>query len=717
MPPPSRSVSSSRRPAGLPAAPPDLWLHLRKIPSGDWSQMRDPRLPRPARYVRSARHPSLSFLTTYSSDERRVFRTILTYLPSVQASTRASPTSMTRWMPSALLSFHQGLSRAVASLDEDAVIDNGLDGVSWPPDAFSSTTPLSLTKAEARNLERPHPKPYATFKAPAPPSSSSFGMPGLRPPTAPSSSFPGSGYPYGPLLPPADVEMGPPEDADAKRDPPDGKPEQRAHHPVFFFAEASATPPGQPSCSGQRWTATVPGVIKVKHESGQQPASQQPSGGKEKEKKKGKGKGTQNAPMVCLRPPPSCSARVLRHLNFTGDFRPRDPAPTVTKVTRSQVPGAKPAVPLKETLELPPHATEEEAGGAGSSKRKGKAAKIQDKGEGEGEDDFDPVRQRKITGTKQFAADRPRKTEEGKSLNKNIFSMLISLLPDQARLDLPRTDDGRYYKITYDLVRQVLRIGDPHVRATSVNCRAECVAAGVPCDVRRLLPPARNEDLNLDQPDEINSDGLGRLHGFTDMSSDITEGLTRSFGALESLEAARTNLLTEYHFNFNCSRSWSSSFAAGEMLLRVAMSQQLTADTEVTRAYVWQYYEYEHLHLDLPVRVRVRFLSFDLWSDEYARGRESNPSGSSGARQRLDDQYFAECRPVFNQVFAADLLSKGDEVVRHVFRLYRCQGAFRPHPELHTELRRPANVINLLRERLDVLCARHGLVLPANMQL
>ncbi|KAJ7648679.1 hypothetical protein DFH06DRAFT_1332285 [Mycena polygramma] len=661
MPPPSRSVSSSRRPAGLPAAPPDLWLHLRKIPSGDWSQMRD--LGCPDLLDTFDPRDILHFLTTYSSELRASVNACLPYIDD-------------EVMPSALLSFHQGLSRAVASLDEDAVIDNGLDGVSWPPDAFSSTTPLSLTKAEARNLERPHPKPYATFKAPAPPSSSSFGMPGLRPPTAPSSSFPGSGYPYGPLLPPADVEMGPPEDADAKRDrlmaslssgptTPDAggraythqyssSPKPAPHRPGSRAAQgrggrsagesdSSAMPPpssASVSASSRRQSlasdtskATVPGVIKVKHESGQQPASQQPSGGKEKEKKKGKGKGTQNAPMEISDPE----------------------IPPNTKVTRSQVPGAKPAVPLKETLELPPHATEEEAGGAGSSKRKGKAAKIQDKGEGEGEDDFDPVRQRKITGfqilrtagieptkreisifrhllrplltlpysTKQFAADRPRKTEEGKSLNKNIFSMLISLLPDQARLDLPRTDDGRYYKITYDLVRQVLRIGDPHFGPRCNFCQLSggvCRSRGSPamCDACSRLHGTKI--CNLDQPDEINSDTWGAFMAYTDMSSDrwrqITEGLTRSFGALESLEAARTNLLTEYHFNLlsflviilRARRElaevefWErfSSQAAGEMLLRVAMSQQLTADTEVTRAYVWQYYEYEHLHLDLP---------------------------------------------------------------------------------------------------------------------
>ncbi|KAJ7676093.1 hypothetical protein DFH06DRAFT_1318236 [Mycena polygramma] len=614
MPPPSRSVSSSRRPAELPAAPPDLWLHLHKIPSGDWSQLRD--LGCPDLLDMFDPRDILHFLTTYSSELHASVNACLPYIDD-------------EVMPSALVSFHQGLSRAVASLDEDAVIDNGLDGVSWPPDAFSSTTPLSLTKAEARNLEHPHPKPYATFKAPAPPSSSSF--PGLRPPTAPSSLFPGSGYPYGPLLPPADVEMGPPEDADAKRDrlmaslssgptTPDAggrayahqyssSPKPALHRPGSRAAQSrggrsagesdsSAMPPpssASVSASSRRQSlasdtskATVPGVIKVKRESGQQP-----SGGKEKEKKKAKGKGTQNAPMEISDPE----------------------IPPNTKVTRSQVPGAKPAVPLKETLELPPHATEEEAGGAGSSKHKGKAAKIQDKGKGG---------RTTSTPTKQFAADRPHKTEEGKSLNKNIFSMLISLLPDQARLDLPRTDDGRYYKITYDLVRQVLRIGDPHFGPRCNFCQLSggvCRSRGSPamCDACSRLHGTKI--CNLCQPDEINSDAWGAFMAYTDMSSDrwrqITEGLTRSFGALESLEAARTNLLTEYHFNLlsflviilRARRElaevefWErfSSQSAGEMLLRVAMAQQLTADTEVTRAYVWQYYEYEHLHLDLPV--------------------------------------------------------------------------------------------------------------------
>ncbi|KAJ7604406.1 hypothetical protein DFH06DRAFT_1317676 [Mycena polygramma] len=111
------------------------------------------------------------------------------------------------------------------------------------------------------------------------------------------------------------------------------------------------------------------------------------------------------------------------------------------------------------------------------------------------------------------------------------------------------------------------------------------------------------------------------------------------------------------------------------------------------------------------------YLKFDLWSEEYIRGRELNPSGSSGARQRLDDQYFAQCRPVFNQVFDADLMSKGDEVIRHV--LSGCTDVKELFVIIQNcvELRRPSSVVDLLRERLDVLCTRHGLVLPANMRL
>ncbi|KAJ7603257.1 hypothetical protein DFH06DRAFT_1151986 [Mycena polygramma] len=637
MPPPSRSVSSSRRPAGLPAAPPDLWLHLRKIPSGDWSQMRD--LGCPDLLDTFDPRDILHFLTTYSSELRASVNACLPYIDD-------------EVMPSALLSFHQGLSRAVASLDEDAVIDNGLDGVSWPPDAFSSTTPLSLTKAEARNLERPHPKPYATFKAPAPPSSSSFGMPGLRPPTAPLSSFPGSGYPYGPLLPPADVEMGPPEDADAKRDrlmaslssgptTPDAggrayahqyssSPKPAPHRPGSRAAQgrggrsagesdSSAMPPpssASVSVSSRRQSlasdtskATVPGVIKVKRESGQQP-----SGGKEKEKKKAKGKGTQNAPMEISNPE----------------------IPPNTKVTQSQVPGAKPAIPLKETLELPPHATEEEAGGAGSSKRKGKAAKIQDKGEGEGEDDFDPVRQRKITGfqilrtagieptKREITPSNSPRTARAKPKRGKASTRTFSACSSASF----RTKPAWTFLVptTAGTTRLLTTLSVKSCASATLTCNfcqlsgGVCRSRGSPamCDACSRLHGTKI--CNLDQPDEINSDAWGAFMAYTDMSSDrwrqITEGLTRSFGALESLEAARTNLLTEYHFNLlsflviilRARRElaevefWErfSSQSAGEMLLCVAMAQQLTADTEVTRAYVWQYYEYEHLHLDLP---------------------------------------------------------------------------------------------------------------------
>ncbi|KAJ7627779.1 hypothetical protein DFH06DRAFT_1141605 [Mycena polygramma] len=641
MPLPSRSASSSRRPSGVPDAPPDLWLHLRRIPEDDWDQLRELACPR----------------NVESFDTRDVHQLLTTYSSQLRASVSAClPYLDDEVMPSELLSFHQGLSRAVFTLPEDIINDHELDGTIWPADAFPSTEfPARLTVCLLSLPRFPGRRPASSsarcrFHTPPP----AQVQPPLRlrrplplrgvPPTE-SKPYPGSDYPYGPLfpqssLPDEDILM---EDADTKRERlvaslPGGStpsPAGRAK-PRFPGSQAaqalrkrsggesdsSAMPPPpsasvsassrRPSAASDTSKNTVaPGTIRVK------PEPVQPSVGGKGKKEKGKAKGSQGAPLV------------------VSDSEP----PTTGKSTRSKVPGARPSVPLSGILDIPAAATEEDMGGPGSLAHLRVQAKIQDKEDSEPGDepedgDMDPpsrARQKKITSFQilrttgvEFNANRPRTKNEPKRVNKTVFAELLALLPAKERQDLPRSVDGKYFKISYDFIRQVMRISDPMY---GPRCNV-CQLGGSICHVRGYPAMCDNcsrghgaKICNLTQPDEINNDVWGSLLAYTDLSSEswkrTTETLGQSYKALESLESARTNLLAEYHFNLlnylvvilrarrelNAQEFWErfEPKATGETLLRLAMAQQLTADTEVTRAYVWQYYEFEHLHLDIPL--------------------------------------------------------------------------------------------------------------------
>ncbi|KAJ7670818.1 hypothetical protein DFH06DRAFT_1125104 [Mycena polygramma] len=132
MPLPSRSASSSRRPSGVPDAPPDLWLHLRRIPEDDWDQLRELACPR----------------NVESFDTRDVHQLLTTYSSQLRASVSAClPYLDDEVMPSELLSFHQGLSRAVFTLPEDIINDHELDGTIWPADAETGRLTMGYTNA------------------------------------------------------------------------------------------------------------------------------------------------------------------------------------------------------------------------------------------------------------------------------------------------------------------------------------------------------------------------------------------------------------------------------------------------------------------------------------------------------------------------------------------------------------------------------------------
>ncbi|KAJ6452017.1 hypothetical protein C8R47DRAFT_1229630 [Mycena vitilis] len=151
MPPSSRSSSTSRR---APDAPPDLWGPLRQIPEQDWARIRDLACPRNLDNVDDT--VIAEFLAGYSAKLRASVHGCLPYLGDDV-------------MPIELLAFHQGLKEAVKRLPEDFIQDHELDGIIWPLDAFESTDPPCLSRAEAKSLQRPMPVPYAVSRAEATP--------------------------------------------------------------------------------------------------------------------------------------------------------------------------------------------------------------------------------------------------------------------------------------------------------------------------------------------------------------------------------------------------------------------------------------------------------------------------------------------------------------------------------------------------------------------
>ncbi|KAJ6488104.1 hypothetical protein C8R47DRAFT_1071859 [Mycena vitilis] len=285
----------------------------------------------------------------------------------------------------------------------------------------------------------------------------------------------------------------------------------------------------------------------------------------------------------------------------------------VAKVTRSKAPGARPFVPPPDILNLPAAATEEHLGGPGSLAHLKASAKIQDKEEEEPEVEIVGESMAEAGG-EEFNTPRIRAKNE-KRPTQALFSELLALLPAKERQDLPRSDDGKYYKISYDLIREVMRVTDPMMSGNV------CRVRGYPAMCDTCLRGHGSKICNLAQPDEINNDVWGSLMAYTDLSCEswkqTRETLGQSFKALESLESTRNNLLGEYQFNLlkylvsilrarrelTTGEFWErfDNETSGETLLRLAMAQQLTAETEVTRAYVWQYCEFEYLHLDLPL--------------------------------------------------------------------------------------------------------------------
>jgi hypothetical protein len=141
----------------------------------------------------------------------------------------------------------------------------------------------------------------------------------------------------------------------------------------------------------------------------------------------------------------------------------------------------------------------------------------------------------------------------------------------------------------------------------------------------------------LAQSDEINNEIFGELTTYTNMSSigaspadsfsfssDFSfvvwrthqENLLRSAEVLKAHERTHALLLTEHHFHFlelllNILRARKelerASFigrfkneSSMERTLRVAMAQGLTADSIVTRAFHWQYFDLNALDLPIP---------------------------------------------------------------------------------------------------------------------
>ncbi|KAJ6463043.1 hypothetical protein C8R47DRAFT_1080078 [Mycena vitilis] len=622
MPPSSRSSSTSRRPPSrssstsrrAPDAPPDLWGPLRQIPEQDWAQIRDLACPRNLDKVDDT--VIAEFLAGYSAKLRASVHGCLPYLGDDV-------------MPIELLAFHQGLKEAVKRLPEDFIQDHELDGIIWPLDAFESTDPPCLSRAEAKSLQRPMPVPYAVSRAEATPAPTP--VVSRRPP--PVASSPVGDYPFdfaarlqGSFFPPGlrreptravdeDVNMEDPEDKAPVRPSVSGSlagvyahqlPSRRPR-PIPRFpgsgsgsrqragetGDQSAMPPPasasvssssrQPSASSEtsRDTTVAPRATKVKHE----PVSANLSGKGKKDKNP---KGSQDAPV---------------------EVSDSEQPPANAKVTRSKAPGARPFVPPPDILNLPAAATEEHLGGPGSLAHLKASAKIQDKEEEEPEVEIVGESMAEAGG-EEFNTPRIRAKNE-KRPTQALFSELLALLPAKERQDLPRSDDGKYYKISYDLIREVMRVTDPMMSGNV------CRVRGYPAMCDTCLRGHGSKICNLAQPDEINNDVWGSLMAYTDLSCENPGNARPVVQGARVLESTRNNLIGEYQFNLlkylvsilrarrelTTGEFWErfDNETSGETLLRLAMAQQLTAETEVTRAYVWQYCEFEYLHLDLPL--------------------------------------------------------------------------------------------------------------------
>ncbi|KAJ6491244.1 hypothetical protein C8R47DRAFT_1070820 [Mycena vitilis] len=630
MPPSSRSSSTSRRPPSrssstsrrAPDAPPDLWGPLRQIPEQDWARIRDLACPRNLDNVDDT--VIAEYLAGHSAKLRASVHGCLPYIGDDA-------------MPIELLAFHQGLKEAVQRLPEDFIQDHELDGIIWPPDAFESTDPPCLSRVEAKNLQRPMPVPYAVPRAEATPAPTP--VVSRRPP--PVASSPVSDYPFGSFFPPGlsreptsfveeDVNMegpearqgGPVASVPVDKAPaftptsfhlgvPDPFPVSRVVGAVranargrLAISRPCRLPPqrrslhrlvSRPASSEtSRDTTVAPRATKVKPE----PVSVNLSGKGKKDKNP---KGSQDAPV---------------------EVSDSEQPPANAKVTRSKAPGARPFVPPPDILNLPAAATEEHLGGPGSLAHLKASAKIQDKEEEEPEVEIVGESMAEAGG-EEFNTPRIRAKNE-KRPTQALFSELLALLPAKERQDLPRSDDGKYYKISYDLIREVMRVTDPMFGPRCNVCQMSgnvCRVRGYPAMCDTCLRGHGSKICNLAQPDEINNDVWGSLMAYTDLSCEswkqTRETLGQSFKALESLESTRNNLIGEYQFNLlkylvsilrarrelTTGEFWErfDNETSGETLLRLAMAQQLTAETEVTRAYVWQYCEFEYLHLDLPL--------------------------------------------------------------------------------------------------------------------
>ncbi|KAJ6499748.1 hypothetical protein C8R47DRAFT_1212055 [Mycena vitilis] len=628
MPPSSRSSSTSRRPPSrssstsrrAPDAPPDLWGPLRQIPEQDWARIRDLACPRNLDNVDDT--VIAEFLAGYSAKLRASVHGCLPYLGDDV-------------MPIELLAFHQGLKEAVKRLPEDFIQDHELDGIIWPLDAFESTDPPCLSRAEAKSLQRPMPVPYAVSRAEATPAPTP--VVSRRPP--PVASSPVSDYPFdfaarlqGSFFPPGlsreptsfveeDVNMEGPEarqGGPVASVPVDKAPlPSRRPRPIPRF-------PGSGSGSRQRagetgdQSAMPPPASASVSSSSRQPSASSDTGGKDRRIQVGCGRDTTVAPRATkVKPEPvsaNLSGKGKKDKNPKGsqdapvEVSDSEQPPANAKVTRSKAPGARPFVPPPDILNLPAAATEEHLGGPGSLAHLKASAKIQDKEEEEPEVEIVGESMAEAGGEEaedggnrsQFNTPRIRAKNE-KRPTQALFSELLALLPAKERQDLPRSDDGKYYKISYDLIREVMRVTDPMMSGNV------CRVRGYPAMCDTCLRGHGSKICNLAQPDEINNDVWGSLMAYTDLSCEswkqTREMLGQSFKALESLESTLPGFILRARRELTTGEFWErfDNETSGETLLRLAMAQQLTAETEVTRAYVWQYCEFEYLHLDLPL--------------------------------------------------------------------------------------------------------------------
>ncbi|KAJ6513554.1 hypothetical protein C8R47DRAFT_1064272 [Mycena vitilis] len=620
MPPSSRSSSTSRRPPSrssstsrrAPDAPPDLWGPLRQIPEQDWARIRDLACPRNLDNVDDT--VIAEYLAGHSAKLRASVHGCLPYIGDDA-------------MPIELLAFHQGLKEAVQRLPEDFIQDHELDGIIWPPDAFESTDPPCLSRVEAKNLQRPMPVPYAVPRAEATPAPTP--VVSRRPP--PVASSPVSDYPFGSFFPPGlsreptsfveeDVNMegpearqgGPVASVPVDKAPaftptsfhlgvPDPFPVSRVVGAVranargrLAISRPCRLPPqrrslhrlvSRPTSSEtSRDTTVAPRATKVKHE----PVSVNLSGKGKKDKNP---KGSQDAPV---------------------EVSDSEQPPANAKVTRSKAPGARPFVPPPDILNLPAAATEEHLGGPGSLAHLKASAKIQDKEEEEPEVE--------IVG-ESMAEAGGEEVEDGETGPRNVKIFPAPTTGNITRS--PTTSSGKLCELPIRCSARRLTLFHefgPRCNVCQMSGNV-CRVRGYPAMCDTCLRGHGSKICNLAQPDEINNDVWGSLMAYTDLSCEswkqTRETLGQSFKALESLESTRNNLIGEYQFNLlkylvsilrarrelTTGEFWErfDNETSGETLLRLAMAQQLTAETEVTRAYVWQYCEFEYLHLDLPL--------------------------------------------------------------------------------------------------------------------